>query len=444
MNGARRDGLMFLLLGCLVFLLLGVAFESIVPGPMSDFKAIYYGARCVMHGQDPYAHGEILRAYVADGGTFPADAVIARSVQRAVLVCINLPTGLFLVAPFALLAWGPAHLLWLALMAAALMVAAFLMWELGAERAPLLSGALLALLLVNSEVVMIIGNAAAIAIGLCVIASWCFIKDRFAAIGVACMALTLLLKPHDAGLIWLYFLLAGGTYRKRAWQTLIVVAVVAVPAVLWATHVSPHWIQELHGNLVETSARGDLNDPGPTSLGAHTLGMIVSLQTVVSYFRDDPRFYNPVTYLICAPLVLAWGFITLRAPATPARTWLALASIAALSLLPLYHRQYDTKLLLLTVPACALLWSEGGLLKWLSLLVNLTGFFFTGDLPWAILFAVFPHLHIATTGFSGKMVMAVQVFPVPLALLGMGVFYLWAYARRAAADDLESAAATEI
>ena len=238
MNGARRDGLTFLFLGCIVFLLLGISLESIVPGPMSDFKAVYYGARCVLHHQDPYANGAILQSYLADGGTFPADPIIARSVRRAILVCINLPTGLFLVAPFALFPLGPSHLLWLTIMAASLIVAAFLMWNLGAERSPLLAGALIALLLVNSEVVMIIGNAAAIAIGLCVIATWCFLKNRFAVIGVACLAFSLLLKPHDAGLVWLYFLLAGGMYRKRALQTLAVVVVLAIPAVLWVSQVS--------------------------------------------------------------------------------------------------------------------------------------------------------------------------------------------------------------
>jgi len=157
-------------------------------------------------------------------------------------------------------------------MAASLTTAAFLMWNLAAERAPLLAGALIALILVNSEVVMIIGNAAAVAIGLCVIAVWCLLKNRFAGIGMVCLALSLLLKPHDAGLVWLYFLLAGGAYRKRALQTLLVVVLVAIPAVVWVSQVSPHWMQELHTNLALASARGDLNDPGPTSLGAHTLG----------------------------------------------------------------------------------------------------------------------------------------------------------------------------
>ena len=40
-----------------------------------------------------------------------------------------------------------------------------------------------------------------------------------------CLAISLMLKPHDAGLVWLYFLLAGGIYRKRALQALVADAI---------------------------------------------------------------------------------------------------------------------------------------------------------------------------------------------------------------------------
>jgi hypothetical protein len=440
MNGERRDGLVFLLLGCMVFLLLGVALENAVPGPMSDFKAVYYGARCVIHHNDPYKNGEILRLYQAEGGQFPSDPIISRSVRRAVLVCINLPTALFLTLPFAVLPWGLAHALWISVMVASLVLGAFLMWNLGADFAPVLCGALICLVLVNSQVVVIIGNAACIAVGLCLVAVWCFLENRFVLPGVLCLAISLLLKPHDAGLVWLYFLLAGGVQRKRALQTLIVVIVVALPAVLWVYRVSPHWMTELHSNLLQTTARGDLNDPGPSSMGAHTLGMIVSLQTIVSLFRDDPHFYNPVTYLVCAPLLLVWVFVTLRSRATQSRSWLALAAIAALSMLPVYHRQYDTKLLLLTVPACVMLWAEGGLIGWFAVLLNAAGFVLTGDLTWAVLLALINHLHLSTSGPHGQLLTAVVVFPVPLILLVMGVFYLWVYARRSPRSSGEGAA----
>jgi hypothetical protein len=200
-------------------------------------------------------------------------------------------------------------------------------------------------------------------------------------------------------------------------------------------------MQELHSNLVETSARGDLNDPGPSSMGAHTLGMVISLQTVVSLFRDDPRFYNPASYLIAGPLILIWIVVTLRSRFSMERAWLGLAAIAALSLLPVYHRIYDAKLLLLTVPACAMLWSEGRLTGRLALLVNTLAFLLTGDLPWVIFSVLISHLHPALPWLSGPLLTAIVVFPTPLILLAMGIFYLWVYVSRSSASS--SSAASE-
>ena len=437
MTKARLDGLYLLLLGAAVFLLLGVVLEHVAPAPMSDFKAVYYGARLLVQHTDPYKEGEILRAYQADGGSFPADPDISRSVHRAILVCINLPVTLFLVSPFAMLPWAPAQVLWMTIMLGGFIFAAFLMWNLGADYAPEISGLLIGFMLANSEVLVIIGNSAGIVVSLSVIAVWCFLKHRFVPVGVLCLAISLAAKPHDAGPIWLYFLLAGGASRKRALQTLMVTLALALPALLLASNVAPHWPQELHSNLLATSARGDLNDPGPTSMGAHTLGMIISLQTVVSVFRDDPRFYDPVTYLVCAPPLLLWAFVTLRSRYTPERARLALAAIAALAMLPVYHRIYDAKMLLLTVPACAMLWAEGGLIGWLALLVTASGFVLTGDLPWVIFLSLIRTLHLPAAGLAGGMVASALVFSVPLTLLAMGIFYLWVYVRRCSIPEPE-------
>jgi hypothetical protein len=179
------------------------------------------------------------------------------------------------------------------------------------------------------------------------------------------------------------------------------------------------------------SARGGISDPGPTSLGGHGLANVISLQSVLSMVRDDPRFYNPVSYLVCAPLLAAWVFFTLRSRFTPANGWLGLAAIAALTMLPVYHRQYDAKLLLLAIPACVLLWVQGGLTGRLAMLITTSALFFTGDLTWALFLALVKRIPLAPTGFAGRLSMALQVFPAPLILLIMGAFYLWIYARTA-------------
>jgi hypothetical protein len=105
-------------------------------------------------------------------------------------------------------------------------------------------------------------------------------------------------------------------------------------------------------------------------------------------------------------------------------------------MLPIYHHLYDAKLLLLTVPACAMLWAEGGLIGRFALLLNTAALVLTGELSWGILLVILSHLHLPTTGLPGQMLIAVQVFPAPLILLGLGIFYLWVYARRCSAPVL--------
>ena len=77
-----------------------------------------------------------------------------------------------------------------------------------------------------------------------------------------------------------------------------------------------------------------------------------------------------ITYLIFGSLLLVWIAVTLRAPSTASKHYLALAAIAALSMLPVYHRPHDAKLLLLTLPACAMLLSEGKLTGRIAILLN--------------------------------------------------------------------------
>jgi len=430
MTRARLDGLYFLLLGSLVFLLMGGAMKKPDPTPSGDFMALYYPARCLLQHGDPYKEDEVLRVYQAERGNIPSNA---SGVRQIATQNVYPPTAFSLSIPFAMLSWGLAHILWMTLSVGILIFAAFLIWNLGANYAPTLSGALAGFLLANSEELIITGNAAGIAISFCAVAAWCFLRERFIPAGILCLALGLAIKPHDTGLVWLYFLLAGGVYRKRAWQTLLAMVALTLPAVLWVWRVAPNWLQEWHANISAFAVHGGLNDPALTATGGRGLDMLVSLQTVLCVFRNDPLFYNLVSYLICIPLLIVWMFITLRSDPSPRRAWLALASIAALTMLPVYHRQMDAKLLLLTVPACAMLWAEGGRIGRFAVLVNVAGFVLTGDFSWAIFIAITSALHLPGTGLMGRLVMVVNVFSAPLILLLMGVFYLWVYVRSSSA-----------
>jgi hypothetical protein len=417
----------FLLFGSVVFILLGLVFENTAKVPMQDFGVVYDPARCLIQQCDPYNESEVARVYQAEKDYGP---LLTAKKHHAETRYIYFPTAFLVTVPFAMLPWGPAHILWLILTFGCLVFASFLIWDLGAIYAPIVSGILIGFLLANSEVIVVLCNPAGIAISLCVVAVWCFFRERFVLAGILCLAMSLAIKPQDAGLVWLYFLLAGGVYRKRALQTLFVMIVLSLPTVLWVSHVAPHWMQEWHSNLLAYSTHGGINDPSLAALRIHGRAGVISLQAVVSAFSDNPLIYNLAGYLACGALLLTWAVRTLRSRFSLPRTWLALASIAALSMLLVFHHLYDTKLLLLTVPACAMLWTEGGLIGWLAILLNTAGFLLTGDLLWAIVSGFINSPHLSTTSRSGQILTNVQVFSIPLILLAMSIFYLWIYVRR--------------
>ena len=423
MTRARLRALLWLSLCGTIPALWGFALVRASP---SDFKSVYYSARCLLQQGDPYKFGEPLRLYEEDGGVRPpTSSPLFQIMTRQTY----LPTGFLLVAPLTLLPWSVAHLFWMILSETCLIFAAFLVWDLTSVYAPRISLFLICILLANSEVLFLSGNPAGITVSLCIVAVWCFLKNRFVTAGVLCLVLSLLIKPHDSGVVWLYFLLAGGSYRKRALQTLALTFVLSVPAFLWVTHIAPHWIQELHSNIVVYEAPGGLDDPRPDAFMSHGPAMVIDLQGAISVFQRDPRIYNPVSYLISGALLLVWSITTLRSQVTPARSWLALATVAALTMLITYHRPYDAKLLMLTVPACAMLWAEGRPIRWLALLLTTLGIWFTSDIPLTLHIMLTESQSLSPVTWPAKILMVLLIRPVPFILLLVSVFYLWAYVR---------------
>ena len=186
--------------------------------------------------------------------------------------------------------------------------------------------------------------------------------------------------------------------------------------------------------MAAISGPGGLNEPGLNSVTGRSADMVIDLQAAAAVFRDDPRFYNPVSYLICGALLLVWAATSIRSRFSRASALFALAAIAPLTMLVTYHQPYDAKLLLLTVPACAMIWVEGAPVRWLALLVTTAGIVMTSDVPLALLVILTDNLHVGTTGVFGQMLGVVLMRPASLALLAMCIFYLWVYVSRAAPD----------
>jgi hypothetical protein len=429
-KAAKTDSIYLMVLGSIAFLLLGLVIIQVHHADLMDVRSAYISSRCFLHDCNPYQQSDLMRVYFASGGKLRADPQGAEIIQFETQN-LYLPTSLAAIAPYALLPYELARFLWVLSIAAAYLLAAWLMWSVAADKSPLLSAALLAFYLANSGS-LIPGNVGALSLSLCVIAAWCFMSDRFVFAGVLCMAMSLALKPHESAVIWFFFLMLGGLYRRRALQSLLVLAIVAVPALLWIQHTSPHWIAELHANMQAHYAPGGIDDPGPTAALNRGSLVITDLQVIISFFVDKPSIYNPISYAICLALLAAIVLAIRKTQPSKERIWIGLAAVAALSMLPLYHRQYDAKLLILTLPAFALLWAQGGRIAKITLVVESIGLFLTADLPWAFFRALITRLQLPTTGMSGQILIVVLSFPVPIALLLTCCHYTAMYRRRAA------------
>jgi len=417
----RTAGLLLLVFGGGLFALLGFRYEPLVaPWNLADLKEIYYSTRCAMHGCDPYQPSQLYNYWQVDSGNLAEGSNGA--LRRVVDLLTNLPTTLLFTAPLAILPWHLAERLWMVLMTAGFMWGAYLMWKVGASFAPRIAGALVSLVLLANVSFLISGGWTPLVMGFVAVGVYCFVCARFETIGALCLAAALTIKPHDAGFIWLFFLLAGGTYRKRALQTAAFAAVIGALALLWIHHASPHWYPELQSNLREAMAHGGRDDPGPAGGSSE---MIVSMQAALSLFRDDPRFYNPASYLISGVFLLGWAIVTWRARPLPRSAWFALAAVVPFSMLPVYHRAGDTAMLLLAVPACAILWYEKLAERWWALLMNTAVLLLmAGFLQHLVLRIVFRFQ-------PGEGMQRTMMLLHPLSLLALGIFYLWVYFRQA-------------
>lgn len=394
-----------------------------------DFGQIYRSSQYVARHIDPYSDEARLETFEAVRPLLLNLSPEKEQAARHSFIGVEVypPTTLFLIVPFTWLPLPVAQSIWMWLMAGLLGWAAYLVWDL-CDAAPAMGGWMACFMLLNCLMPLVFDNPSGVVIPLCVVAAWCFLKERYAWAGVVLLAVSLVMKPHIGGFVWLYFVLAGGSARKRGLQTLAAAAILGVCTAIWILPVSPHWVQELHRNVSSEVAHGSIDDPGPTGDANRSFGPVISLQNALAVFRDDPHFYDPASYAIAGVLILAWGIAVLRKRRSREGALLALAAISALTMLPAYHRAEDARLLLLMLPACAMLWAGGERKRWIPLGLTAAAIVVTSDLPIIIIALATKGLRISASTLGGKLEL-LALHPAPVVLLAAGCFYLWMFIR---------------
>jgi Glycosyltransferase family 87 len=424
---SRRDGFRIMVVCAAIYFLAGLVFLQKAPYALTDFKVVYYSARCLAQHGDPYAAGEIESKFDNKGRL---DVPGYPVVKRVITNYFYPPTTFSITAPMALLPYSVAALLWTLFSALLFAGASFVLWELASEYSPIAAGFLVGYALMNSVWLLMCGNSASLAIALCILSVWTFIRRRHERAGVIALAISLVLKPHIAGLVWLYFLVSRSGFRKRALQALACSLILAIPSVLWTTAIAPHWYSEMRANLARFADHGDLDDPGLDSHLGRDIEGVVGFQAIVSVMDDNPAVHNAVTYVLFGAMLLLCLGAAVRSRGTLEGIWLGLACIFAITMIPVYHRVRDTKLIVLCVPAWLVLWKTRGFLGWTAMLLISAAIALNGDMAETLrILFVEPHVHYHA-GWMGDLLAVILGRPAQLSLFLLGVFYLIAFELR--------------
>jgi hypothetical protein len=309
----------------------------------NDFVPVYTGARCLLHGNNPYDKSQLERQFFEAGGR-PSELP-----SWDIDVPVYPPSTFLVLSPLGLLRFPVARLLWFLLNGCVFITAAGLVLRMSPRSHRWLATALTSFFLVTGGILLVLGQPGAFAISLLVIGIYLFLRVRLLPLGALLFMLSLAVKPQIGALIVVYFLVQRVQWRYAA------VALAGALALLLSGGLilrlqprSADWTSTLGANLSSTLSPGGSADPRPDNQQA--IGD-TNLQALTSICFTSGRGFNAVGYAGFLVLLTAGIIAVRRTTAGLELHLLALGALSILSLLPVYHRFYDTRLLLLSVPA---------------------------------------------------------------------------------------------
>jgi hypothetical protein len=318
-----------------------------------DFVPAYTGARCLFHGCNPYDTSQLEQQYFQAGGR--VDEMPGWDHE----IPLYPPSTLLALSPLALIPFPAARLLWFLLNGCLFVTAAGLTLSMCPRSHRWLATALVSLILASSGILLELGQPSIFAISLLIIGSYLFLRDRCLPLGAVLLLLSLAVKPQIGGLIVLY-LLVKGIHRRYAVAALAgALALFMCAGMILKMHPrSADWTKDLAANISLTVDSG-FNDPRPANQQSVC---DINLQAITGIFFSDVKEFNAAAWSVFLVLLAVGGAVTLRVKAGPEMNLLSLGALAALSLTPVYHRFYDSRMLLITIPAAMIIYQKRRLL----------------------------------------------------------------------------------
>jgi hypothetical protein len=316
----------------------------------NDFVPVYTGARCLLHGCNPYDTSQLEQQFFLAGGH--ATDLPSWDID----VPVYPPSTFLVLSPLALFPFPAARLIWFLLNGCLFVTATGLILAMCPPSHRWLATALGSLFLLGSAILLVLGQPAIFAISLLVIGIYLFLRGLLLPLGTLLLILSLAVKPQIGGLIVLYLVARRLHWRSAAVALTGALALLLAAALILQLHPrSAGWLSTLRQNLTATLDTGGSADPRPANPQA--IGD-TNLQSLTSIFFLSAREFNLAAYAVFIFLFAAFVLVFRGAPADAESHLLALGALSILSLLPVYHRFYDTRLLLLTIPAVLIVFQK--------------------------------------------------------------------------------------
>ncbi|HSV15605.1 MAG TPA: glycosyltransferase family 87 protein [Tepidisphaeraceae bacterium] len=301
-----------------------------------DLTTVYAATRVWMHGHDPYDQSQVRREWYAHGGVkaVEPDADHTPSVYP--------PSTFIVMAPLAAFPWPTARLIWalldlgmIAAIAAALPALAGVRWR--DPRALALVAAVIALGPLRNGAMG--GQPAIVVTGLIVLAALGAQRGWQWTPGVL-LAIACAVKPPLAGPFLVYYALRG--QWRLALSGAIVAVGLALVGVLRLDMNGVAWLPGLRANLHAAEAAGAINDPTAWSIKRFEM---VNLQVLLHTLTDNSHIVALLVRALVGLAAIAFAMLVLQRSRDRRRELAELSVVAALALLPIYHRWYDAGVL---------------------------------------------------------------------------------------------------
>ena len=385
---------------------------------MRDFVTPYTGARCLLAHCNPYDLQQVKNEFHAAGGS---DSDHAPWLWEPP---VYPPSSLVVLLPAALFTFHLARALWfgfsLFFFSAALLAAALLVERRYRSWAILLAAGLLATRLVGELIG--IGQPSALALGMAILALYLLLSEKFQSVATILLGMGLALKPQLAGVIFLLLVFRRQT-KRPAIVSAILACVFMLVGVVWlqVTPASKSWLRDYKAQIASSVAEG-VNNPAWDLQHAHRM---LNLQASFAAVFDSPSIYDTLAWSLSLLLFAAWVNAFRKNSDSRELTTPAMAAIVCIGLLPVYHREYDIPILMLTFPALFSLVAHRTKIGVAALLITIP-----------LLYSPFRPLgfmqHFGSAAFLVKLIpfarLRVLLFgrPQPLVILCLAVLYTFA------------------